>query len=435
MAGIQLLLMLCACIAWAGPLDKWEWLHPKPTGSNLYGVAYGAAQFIAVGEHESILRSTDGTNWTVVREAIGGTNLTAVCWGNGTFVAVGAHGLVLTSTDGTNWSRRVPFSGILHSVTYGGGLFIAVGGSEAGYASGTNWILASPNGTSWALVLNVPRTSPNFSPLVDVTYGANGFVAVSQRSPSILFSQDGFTWHITTNVPPNLYELAGVTYADSRYVATGPYTTIRSTNGIHWSQSQFVGHYNSDVSYGNGLYVIAGNVGIAGYSTNASSWNSLPWGTVNSELNDITFGNGHFVAVGRNGGIASSANGSNWVWQSAGPSPTITALACGPAGCMSREIFGSISATANFKDWTLVRSNAQWRGLQYLNGWYLAVEGAGNIQASSNLLNWTRIPTPATNSFEGSAFGAGRYVFAGTRGAANFFERRELGLVVHRGDE
>jgi hypothetical protein len=51
-----------------------------------------------------------------------------VTYGNGLFVAVGEDGAILTSPDGVNWTRRT--SGTrngLESVTYGNGLFVAVG--------------------------------------------------------------------------------------------------------------------------------------------------------------------------------------------------------------------------------------------------------------------------------------------------------------------
>jgi hypothetical protein len=51
-----------------------------------------------------------------------------VTYGNGLFVAVGKGGTILTSPDGVNWTART--SGTrndLYGVTYGNGTFVAVG--------------------------------------------------------------------------------------------------------------------------------------------------------------------------------------------------------------------------------------------------------------------------------------------------------------------
>jgi hypothetical protein len=70
-----------------------------------------------------------------------------VTYGNGLFVAVGDGGTILTSPDGVNWTRGPRGRATrLFGVTYGNGLFVAVG------RFGT--ILTSPDGVTWT-----PRTS------------------------------------------------------------------------------------------------------------------------------------------------------------------------------------------------------------------------------------------------------------------------------------
>jgi photosystem II stability/assembly factor-like uncharacterized protein len=51
-----------------------------------------------------------------------------VTYGNGLFVAVGARGTILTSSDGANWTKQTsPTDDLLIAVTYGNGIFVAVG--------------------------------------------------------------------------------------------------------------------------------------------------------------------------------------------------------------------------------------------------------------------------------------------------------------------
>jgi hypothetical protein len=58
------------------------------------------------------------------------TNLRAVTYGNGLFVAVGDSGVVITSSDGITWTSRTSgVNNILYGITYGNGLFVAVGNS------------------------------------------------------------------------------------------------------------------------------------------------------------------------------------------------------------------------------------------------------------------------------------------------------------------
>ena len=71
-----------------------------------------------------------------------GNTLSGITYGNGVFMAVGHAGAIITSADGTNWvSRGSATTNALRSVAYGNGAFIAVG---------TNGVIAtSPDGASW----------------------------------------------------------------------------------------------------------------------------------------------------------------------------------------------------------------------------------------------------------------------------------------------
>jgi hypothetical protein len=55
-------------------------------------------------------------------------HLRGITYGNGLFVAVGSDGTILTSPDGINWMARTSgTSNGLIGVAYGNGLFVAVG--------------------------------------------------------------------------------------------------------------------------------------------------------------------------------------------------------------------------------------------------------------------------------------------------------------------
>ena len=107
------------------------------TDSWLYGATYGNGKFVVVGgyyneekgkDQGAILTSPDGENWTVRISGIDNT-LNRVTYGNGIFVAVGDSGTIFTSTDGENWTVRTSGTNhTLNGVTYGNGIFVAVGG-------------------------------------------------------------------------------------------------------------------------------------------------------------------------------------------------------------------------------------------------------------------------------------------------------------------
>src|SRR5436190_19327440 len=51
----------------ANPLDDWHWQNPRPQGNSLFGVGFGAGRFIAVGTSGTIIQSTNGVDWAVIK--------------------------------------------------------------------------------------------------------------------------------------------------------------------------------------------------------------------------------------------------------------------------------------------------------------------------------------------------------------------------------
>ena len=75
--------------------------------------------------------STDGTTWTTRTSGFGTTTIRGVTYGDGLYVAVGDSGKLTTSTDGTTWTTRTSgfASTNIKGVTHGDGLYVAVGDS------------------------------------------------------------------------------------------------------------------------------------------------------------------------------------------------------------------------------------------------------------------------------------------------------------------
>jgi hypothetical protein len=250
----------------------------------------------------------------------GTTNiLYGAAFGAGQFVAVGANGTLLTSARSAAWQKREAGTNTLFGAGFGGGKFVAVG--EKGK------VLSSPDGVTWT-----PRTSGVSVDLGRLTYGAGQFVAVGV-SGSIVTSSDGDNWTVRrSNTQANLF---GVAYGNGRFLAVGDFCDgfgitrsriLTSQDGEAWSVADDARTRNlQSVSFGNDSFVVAANTtllfclplvgGPFFISRDGVSFDSISVGTV-STLFDITYGNGAFVAAGLNpngGAVLYSLDGGNWI--------------------------------------------------------------------------------------------------------------------------
>jgi hypothetical protein len=113
--------------------------------SPLKGLAYGNGTFVAVGDDDFIMTSSNAAVWTSLSTGPGTTFYEGVAFGNGTFVAVGNSGTIMTSPMGAVWTTQTSgTTEILRAVTFGNDLFVAVGGVD-----GNGIVLSSPDGVTW----------------------------------------------------------------------------------------------------------------------------------------------------------------------------------------------------------------------------------------------------------------------------------------------
>ena len=249
-----------------------------------------------------------------------------ITYGAGLFVAIGYNGSdksVATSPDGINWTlRTTPGSG-WRSVVYGNGVFVAVG--DAGV---TNRIMTSTDGISWTAINQFTTTGYLY-----VAYGlVNGttptFVAVGHNGTNnrIIYStNNGVTWTGITTYDVAFYSCA---FGNGRFVALSadaPYA-LYSSNGISWTQTTVfqVGHDWNAVTYANGLFVaVSGSLGNGTGGQNlisrvATSPDGITWtnrySPDNIALLGVAGGAGIFVAVGTGVGnrTITSTDGITW---------------------------------------------------------------------------------------------------------------------------
>ena len=132
----------------------------------------------------------------VAQSATEDNNWLSVTYGGGLFVAVASDGTnrVMTSPDGITWTAQgAAEPNPWYSVTYGGGLFVAVS------FNGTNQVMTSPDGITWTA-----RSAAEANGWASVTYGGGFFVAVSLNGTNrVMTSPDGITWTARSAAEPN----------------------------------------------------------------------------------------------------------------------------------------------------------------------------------------------------------------------------------------
>jgi len=429
------------------PLDQWTRQHPFP---NWAGVAFGANQFVIVGELGAIQSSTDGATWTA--QTSGTANaLAGIAFANGRFVVVGSGGKILSSTNGTQWSSSS--SGAvtaLAAVTYGNGVFVAVG--DAGT------VLSSGNGINWT---NQGGVSGSLN-LKSVTFGNGLFVAVTGAG-EIVESPDGATWTAQPSQGGGPYKIA---FVNNQFVLVD-YGMKSSTDGTNWSAPNYIFPVLQDMIYAGGYYVAVGTGGTIQYSVNGTSWNAATANNSSYDLTAIAHGNGTFVAVGLHGLIRTSTDHLNWPIRK----QTLTNLATlygvkyinnefvavgdfgvgpggvgefcpilfshPPGGTWYRRASGSFNtfwdvdygngvyviATAsaglrtstNGIDWVSIGSglSSQLASVNFLNNLFVVTSWAGGISTSPDGVTWTSRNSGNTRNLWGTSYGNGMYVAVG----------------------
>ena len=292
------------------------------TGMGLKSVASNGELFVAVGERGTIVRSSDGNNWSEANFRPADTDFTEVVWGGGRFVAVGGSTIV-SSADGASWERsRTPNWPLnLKGVAWGNDRFVAAGIDGA--------IALSRDGRRWQ---RVPQRATPAS-LLGITWGGGRFVAVGSDGV-IVYSADGEHWQRSRDTGTST-ELLDVVWSGERYVAVGEGIILRSSNGKRWDLSRGgvpPPERLNDVVWAGGRFVAVGNRIL--HSSDGDLWETatvqvdgktieatqLVWSGGRLVISDdwdyylhgIAWNGAGFAAVGRGGAILISSDGLQW---------------------------------------------------------------------------------------------------------------------------
>jgi hypothetical protein len=283
-----------------------SWTVGAPlTPASLRWVAYGAHDYVAVGDGGSVYIANDSNSSSGItpwNQGVGvaiasGINIPAVLYNGAAFVAMGADGSIMTTSDTVDWTSGMSInSGSVQmtSLAYGNNTYVAVGLGGAIYThSGANL------SDSWIL-----QTSPTANDLYNVSYVNGMFIAVGKGGALLTSTDRGASWTPqNANTSSNLYQVA---YGAGTYVAVGDSGTITSSpDGSSWALQ------DNSHSIVQSLYAVAFRaappefvaVGAAGIVVSSPSGTAGTWAAASaggSDLNSIVAAT-VFVAVGASG--------------------------------------------------------------------------------------------------------------------------------------
>jgi len=325
-------------------------------------------------------------------------------------------------------------NGLSNGVQYAFVMNATKNGGPAGSASPSIAVTPRLAGASWMTTTGTVGSLPTNINFKAITFGGGLFVAVGeqtaagQNAPIYTGAYNGtgaITWTAqNSNFDGSLY---GVVWTGSFLVAVGTNGTILySVDGITWNTSKAATAVTlRGVTAGAGFYIAVGDGGTIITSTDLINWNVATVGTADfAGVNNLA---GDLVAVGANGSLYVSVDTVNWQRPAGLPAglPTLRGAAYGSLA--PTPIFvavgdnGTILSTTdlvNFTPRTLpggLTPNLRW--LTY-GSRFVAVGDSGAIFFSDDGITWTQsTATPAVqHNLNGVVFGLGAYVAAGDAG-------------------
>lgn len=284
------LLALCSAVLLSPGVfaqDVWTIRNPEPTDSVIGQIAFGAGKFVAVGTAGAVLTSTDGATWTEHDRLAGRPALSRVLFGNGTFVALDAIGVSYTSTDGVNWTKGTGTGADTSAApcAFGAGVFLV--------KSTGNLLATSTDGITWT-----QRTTGTVLSATSIAFAGDKFV-VACHSRVYLTSPDGMEW--TARSFPTGDTVNAFIAGNGKIVAVLADATIaQSTDGVDWTAPTALRVGAPGFAHGEFFGILDG---VLATSSDGLIWAKTStravdaYGTPNlGELTSIVFGNGVYVS-------------------------------------------------------------------------------------------------------------------------------------------
>ena len=349
------------------------------------------------------LSATTGNTITYTPPATGDANATAIVSAALTGAVTQTVNLTVTvgAVAGLNWTNvTAPAAGNLLAVDYADGRYVAV--SDTGSA------LASTDAATWAPVtLFTSNVSTDHLKAYAITHSGNTYVAAGAISAApyttstgaVATSADGVTWTMGA-LPSGSTPIHGLVVG-TRLVGLGESGHLySSTNGQSWAALTTltsaaggppIGTFNAG-AVGNGNYVIVGDNGYIGFSTDSVAWLSAPVISANNAgvtLRGITWTGTQFVAVGDNAAIATSTDGTHWsALQASAITGTLRSVSTSSTGTIVVVGDNGIETSPDGIHWTARNDSgvAALSGVTFANAKFVAVGASSAIKTSVSTL-------------------------------------------------
>ncbi len=254
------------------------------------------------------------SNWYERTTGFAGSNIHGIRFGTNSggaeplWVAVADAEKLETSPFGITWTVRVSNlggAGDLHSVAYGGGIWVAVGDNDGNHGG-----CSSPDGATWTQH-DIKFTADDVRA---VAYDGSGLFVAAGLNAKLSTSPNGANW--TAKVSEfgggNIY---GVAHDQSGlWVIVGVGGQFSSSaDGTTWAAPVNIagGSTLYGVTYGNGLWVIVGATGKIFTSPDASAWTQRASG-LGTPIFGVAYHDEMFVATGTAGDVVTSPDGITW---------------------------------------------------------------------------------------------------------------------------
>jgi hypothetical protein len=361
--------------------------------------------FVAVSDTGGVQTSPDGITWTARTQPIaGGPSFRAVTYGNGLFVAVGLlvatpRGVIITSPDGITWTERTDPNGSAgtnwgawSAVLYTGSGYVAVASSRA--AASFNAMYSS-NGTSWTGA-TMPGSGGSEGSWTSLAISGSTIVAVSTVGTFVATSVNaGASWTARTAAENNTWVRVRYSSEISKFVAissNGSHRAMSSSDGITWANAATVTtNVWSQFEIAVGVMVVTDASGAVMTSIDSTTW-TVASGSAAGSLS--TFGTPEsvlwvsalslFVAVSSDGTdrAASSTDGSSWTMRTAAEANTWRDLAWNGTTLVAVASSGThrVMTSTNGTSWSTATAAAanSWRAIAYGNSVFVAVADSGS---------------------------------------------------------
>lgn len=253
-------------------------------------------------------------------------------------------------------------------------------------------------------------------PLQTTKYTGGGLGTLEGTAETLGGKPKPICYGVAKNIVPPCVETAKLIYqVADKQVADIPAVYDRgvplTTSIAAWTEKNFstlwagTGDAVWAVTYGNGLWVIAGENGRMASSPDGTNWTSRTSQFSADTIYGLAYGAGVYVAVGTAGKISSSANGTAWTARTgAGGTDVFRAVVYGAGLFVAVGHKGICYTSPDGTTWTSrtssfsTHASSQIRGLYYAVGRFVAsgsdqsgVTDKGQIAYSFDGITWTQV--------------------------------------------